>query len=332
MAKVTMESIAAELGISKNTVSRALRGLSGVSDEVRRKITARAEGHGYKIKNKSTVMRHITMIHLKSLKQDNFFWPSVLSGIMNFAADRGISIRAVTVESGKDYRNSVLSVKSQQCDGIVIVNDIDDECLKLLAATGLPMVAVDYFNDSIECDYVISANRNGVYKALSYFISCNHKKIGYIGNKNWRFSYQARYDAYRYYMNEFGLPIDENYVWLKGDYNDLSYFQKKIDKTLIKDDAPTAWLCVNDVMATDFSNALNEAGYTVPDDFSLIGFDNSTYPGAQSLTTLEIQMKALGQRAVEQLLLRMDNPKKPYETLSINANLIIRNSVKNIEH
>ena len=330
MSKVTMDSIAAELGISKNTVSRALRGLSGVSDTVRRKIITQAENSGYKMRSKPTAMLQITMVHDRSLRDDNFFWPSVLSGIMNYAADQGISLRAVTVESGKDNRNAILSIKNQKCDGLLVVNDIDENFLKNLSESKLPMVIADYYNETIDCDYVISANRNGIYKALTYLVSCNHKKIGFLGNKNWRFSYQARYDAFCYYMNMYDLPIDDKNVWLDPGYSDYEYLRNKIRQNIKTDDAATAWICINDVMAVDLITVLKEEGFNIPDDVSIVGFDNTTNPGTQSLTTLEVQVKALGQRAIEQLIRRIESPEKPYETLSVNTNLIIRDSVKRL--
>ena len=330
MSKITLDMIAAELGISKNTVSRALRGLSGVSDNVRNKIIAQAESSGYKTKAKlvSRKVLYITMVHNRSLREDNFFWPSFLSGIMNFAADQGISIGVVTVESGKDNSSSLMSIQKQECDGVLVVSDIDDSCLKRLSEMRLPMVAVDYYNETIDCDYIISANRNGIYKALSYLIECNHKRIGFIGNKNWRYSYQARYDAYLYYMNYYKLPVNENYIWLDLGYGDETYLRDKIKKYMPADDAATAWICIHDLMAVDLSTAMQKEGYNVPDDVSIIGFDNSTFPGAQVLTTLEVKVKSLGQRAIEQLLLRIESPVKPYETLSVNTTLIVRDSVK----
>jgi DNA-binding LacI/PurR family transcriptional regulator len=328
MSKVTMDTIASELGISKNTVSRALRGLSGVSDSVRKKIIAQAENSGYIVKHKMAALLQIVMVHRKALMEDIFFWPSVLSGIMNFAADQGVSIRVVTVDSDNDGRNSLLSINNQKCDGLLVVNDIDDNTLLQMADLKLPMVVVDYYSDLVDCDFVLTANQNGIYKALTNLIENNHTKIGFLGNIDWRFSYRVRYEAFCYYMNKLGLPTTEKYHWLDAGYNDHSYFYKKVKQLMPDDNAPTAWICVNDVMAVDLAHVLKKEGYNVPDDVSIIGFDNSTYPGAQYLTTLEVQVKSLGQRAIEQLLLRIESPDKPHETLSINTSLIVRSSVR----
>jgi len=325
-----MSDIASELNISKNTVSRALRGLSGVSDSVRKKILAQAESSGYKVKIKENTLLHIVMVHMEALLDDNFFWPKVLSGIMNFAANQGISIRVVTVDSNKDNTASIMSIDNQKCDGILAINDLDDRTLRQLSELKLPLVVIDYFSDIINCDFVVTANRIGIHKVLSHLIENNHKRIGFIGNINWRYSFQERFDAFRSYMAKCNLPVDNDYVWLDSEYKDLSYFRKKIKQFLPSENAVTAWVCVNDVMAVDLINALKENGYKIPDDFSVVGFDNIAYPGTQVLTTLEVQIKSLGQRAIEQLMCRIEFPEKAHEILCIDTKLIIRDSVKKL--
>jgi len=328
MSKITMDKIAAELGISKNTVSRALRGLSGVSDSVREQIITQAEDMGYRLKLKQSSILNIIMVHRKALMDDIFFWPSVLSGIMNFAADQGVSIRVVTVDNGKEGGKSLSPISAQKCDGLLVVGDIDEDSLYQLSGMRMPMVAVDYFSELVDCDYILSENKNGIYKALKHLIDNNHTKIGFIGNADWRYSFKIRYEAFRYYMEQFGLPINEDHIWMDPSYTNYTYFREKIRLFKDADEAATAWVCINDVMAADFAHVLQEEGYSIPDDVSIIGFDNSPYPGAQILTTLEVQVKALGQRAIEQLLFRIDAPDKPNEILSINTTLVIRDSVK----
>ena len=337
MSKVTMESIAIELGISKNTVSRALRGLSGVSEDVRQKIVTLAEDSGYKIKSETGTLYHIVMVHRKVLAEDLTFWPVVLSGIMTFAADKGISIRVITIDSenGNGNNSQLQSIKSQKCDGLLVVSDIDDKSLHTLTEFNLPMVVVDYHSDIFDCDYVVTANRKGIFKALSHLVENNHTKIGFVGNKADRYSYRERYHAYRYYMQEFGLLVDDRNVWLDVGYHEYDFYKRKIDELGNKElnhncNLATAYLCVNDAMAVDFAIALGEYGYHVPDDISIVGFDNIGYPGGRLFTTLDVKKQAMGKRAVEQLLAKISNPEKTFETISINTELITRDTVKKL--
>jgi len=330
-----MESIAIELGVSKNTVSRALRGLSGVSDDVRQKVVTLAENSGYQVKVRNDPLYNIVMVHRKILTEDLTFWPVVLSGIMTFAADKGISIRVITIDNENSNGSQLKAIKEQNCDGFLAVSDMDDKILRQLAEINLPTVVVDYHSDVADFDYVITANRNGIFKAISHLAENNHTRIGFIGNKANRYSYRMRYAAYRFYMEEFGFSIDEENIWPDVEYNDYDFFRKKIDEltdgeSKDKSKLATAYLCVNDVVAVDFAHVLKERGYAIPGDISIIGFDNIVYPGGKLFTTLDVKKPDLGKRAVEQLLARISNPSKAFETVSITTTLIQRDSVKKL--
>ncbi|AEM77888.1 substrate-binding domain-containing protein [Thermoanaerobacter wiegelii] len=185
-------------------------------------------------------------------------------------------------------------------------------------------------------DYINSANEKGVYDAINYLIQNGHKKIGFIGNNEWSYSFKKRYQAYIMYMEEFKIQIDEKFVWLdinlKGPnfLEDMDYFKKKID---VNDtDFPTAWICANDKIALAFMRSLSELNIKVPEDVSVIGFDNIdistiSYP---ALTTINVPKQQLGVKAIQQLLYRLESPTKIYEDIKLSTNLVIRNSVKSI--
>ena len=330
MSKVTMDALAAELGISKNTVSRALRDLPGVSDDMRQRIFKLAGDSGYKLKSKEKLLLHVVMIYRKRLADDMLFWPSVIGGIMDYAADRNISIRTVTVDSNSTGSSLISAVSEQKCDGLLVVNDIDDAILSQLAGLQLPMVVVDYHSNAVDCDYVNTDNKKGIYKALSHLIDNNHRKLGFIGNADHLFSFRERFGAFRYYMRKNNLPLDERFIWLDSTYEDYTYLRDKIDLLKNCGDPATAFICVNDVMAAIFAQVLGECGYKIPEDVSIVGFDNISFPIGAVFTTVEVQKRILGQRALEQLLLRVKLPEKPYETLHINTTLVIRGSVKRL--
>ena len=330
MPKVTMDSLAASLGVSKNTVSRALRGLSGVSDEMRTQIIALADEMGYKMKAKENPLLHVVMIYRKSLTDDVFFWPGVLGGIMDCAADKGISIRALTADTNGNAASLSLALREQKCDGLLIVNDIEDNTLRQLAGLKLPMVVVDYHTDSIDCDYVNTDNQNGIRQAIAHLVAHHHHRIGFISNADRLYSFEERLAAFRHHMGKQALTVDERFIWLDAGYEDYVYLKEKIRLLETADTPPTAFICVNDVMAANFTRALADTGRCVPDDISIIGFDNSTLPGGTAFTTLEVQRRALGLRSLEQLMLRIAAPDRPFETLHINTTLIVRDSVKDV--
>lgn len=336
MGKVTLQDIAEVVGVSKNTVSKALRGLDGVSDEVRKKILSTATKMGYQIKN-SHKMLNVAVLCREDFLVESTFWANVLLGIQNAARSNNIalSVTAVDIE-GEENLDIPSTINKDLTNGIVIVGTLNNKFIKKIKDLEIPLVIVDHYSEEINSDYINSANEKGIYDAINYLIQNGHKKIGFIGNNEWSYSFKKRYQAYIMYMEEFKIQIDDKFVWLdinlKGPnfLEDMDYFKKKIN---VNDtDFPTAWICANDKIALAFMRSLSELNIKVPEDVSVIGFDNIemgsiSYP---PLTTINVPKQQLGVKAIQQLVYRINNPEKIYEDIRLNTNLIVRGSVKKI--
>lgn len=335
LGKVTLEMIANELSTSKNTVSKALRGLPGVSEELRQKIIKFAEDAGY---IKSTVNLtnndmpvHITLVCRKSFFSEPSFWSQVFYGIWDFSGHNNISIRTVTIDMDNEDSLLVASASiSNPCDGYVIVGTISDELIQKISETSLPMVVVDNYYNDIECDYINTANGRGIYKAVKHLYLNNHKNIGFINNTEGAYSFTQRYEAFLKHMELFRLTVDSRFIWHDAVYIDTQYYVEKIKALRSLPNFPTAWVCVNDNTALAFFNALKELKIKVPDDISIIGFDNISGIFAPFLTTIDVPQKAIGWRALEQLIHRIKNPGEPYVSIQINTSLVERSSVKRL--
>ncbi|HHU77417.1 MAG TPA: LacI family transcriptional regulator [Clostridiales bacterium] len=336
MKKVTLQDIANELNTSKNTVSKALRGLPGVSDRLRQRIIKYANEMGY-VNNslkKSQIddQINVTMVCRKDFFTQPSFWSQVFYGIMECSGRNNVSIKTITVNSENEGSSfSTLISSGASCDGFLVVGTISDDLLTKVKKMHLPMVVVDYYNNDIECDYVNSANSRGIYKTIRYLIQNNHKRIGFISNREGAYSFNQRYEAYLKYMKTFLLPVKEEYVWLDAVYSDTKYYTEKLRELYDQPDFPTAWICVNDNTALAFHNALRKMNIKVPDDVSLVGFDNVTSVFSPFLTTINVPQKEMGERAMEQLIFRIKNPDEPFVSIQINTTLIERSSVKRYE-
>jgi len=339
MKKVTLNDIAVKLNISKNTVSKALRGLPGVSDEMRKKIIDLAREMGYTKGNISSSYStnakpiNINLICRKSFFDEPTFWSHVFYGIWNFSGKNNISIRTVTVEPATENSPSTISsILNTNCHGYLIVGTISDEVLRKIVATQAPVVVVDYYNRDIECDYINSANDNGIYKAIKYLYSKNHKKIGFINNAEGAYTFNERYNAFIKYMQLFNLPINDYFIWHDATYINTDYYIEKFNKLHNLPDFPTAWVCVNDNTALTFYKALQILGIKVPEEISIIGFDNISISNVYDpfLTTIDVPQIAMGQLAIQQLLYRIDHPHEPFLNIELNTRLIERKSVKNL--
>lgn len=337
MKKVTLQDIAEVIGVSKNTVSKALRGAEGVSAEMRNRILETAMKMGYKkIKDIPNKILNVTILCREDFLVESTFWSNVLYGIENAARNNNLKLSITGIdEEGEENLSIPSTITKDTTNGIIIVGTLNDEFIKKIKATKIPFVAVDYYSNGIDCDYINTANENGMYKAVKYLYDNGHRKIGFIGNNEWAFSFRERYYAYVRTMEDLDLSIDEDYVWLdinlKGAefFKDPDYFKRKIT---VAEKFPTGWVCANDKIALAFMRSLEDLGVKVPDDVSIVGFDNiemSAY-SHPALTTVDIPKSSLGEKAVNQLLYRMNNLDKPYEDIRLYTKLVVRNSVKSI--
>jgi DNA-binding LacI/PurR family transcriptional regulator len=129
------------------------------------------------------------------------------------------------------------------------------------------------------------------------------------------------------------LELDNDYIWLdiklkEVDFaNNMMYFKEKIK---YNDDFPTAWVCSNDKIAFAFIKGLRDIGINVPREVSVIGFDNIEIAGIfhPALTTVNVHKRAMGEKALDQLLFRISNKNEPYEFIEIDTNLVVRDSTE----
>jgi len=332
MKKITLESIAQELGTTRNTVSKALRGMPGVGEELRGRVIGLAEEYGYKRKGRQPEqeLTQVTIITNDRLMDDRFFWPTVLSGIFEYATQYHVGIRTVIVDMLRDDMQYFPPLQEKYCDGILVIGTIPDALFMRVARLGIPIVAMDHYSARVECDYVNVANQDGARKAMEFLAGHGHRKIGFINHMSapYTHSFTQRYQGYCSEMEKRGLPIEPHFIWPDSRYEDNQYYRDQLDMLAAYGDAPTAWMCANDLTAYNFCAVLAERGLRVPHDVSVVGFDNVKDFFQSELTTLEIPQKAMGRRALQRLMYRLRHPDEPYESIEIFTRLIDRGSVR----
>jgi DNA-binding LacI/PurR family transcriptional regulator len=337
MKKVTMDVLAKELGTTKNTVSKALRGASGVGEELRTRILALAEEYGYSKgplpASASKTPVAITMVWREHHFRDAYFWSNVCSGVLEKASENSISINTVIVEKMKDDIRQLPAFQSSYCQGALMMGDPTPGFLEKLMSMGIPVVGVDCSSDSIDCDFVNTDNKKGIKVAMRHLAEMGHRKIGFVNNKAAvrTYSFQQRFEAFLEGMREMGAPVDKRFIWPDSSYDSNTYLMNQARLLEAIGEAPTAWVCVNDLTGRNLHAVLTECGYRIPEDMSIIGFDNISFPFGPYLTTIDAPQKAIGQRALAQLLHRIENPNEPYESIFLNATLVDRETVRNIK-
>ncbi|AEM77580.1 MULTISPECIES: LacI family DNA-binding transcriptional regulator [Thermoanaerobacter] len=342
--KVTMKDIAERLNLSINAVSLALNDKVGVSEETRKIVLKTADEMGYFDENPSFIaknhFRNICLLIEERNFRDTHFYTKVILGIENEAKKNNYDI-LVNFMNQDDFQVPS-SVETRKVSGILVVGTIKDEHLEKLLKYDIPTVLVDHASFTISTDAVLTQNMPGSYMATQYLIRKGHTQIGFFGEIDFSLSFKERWLGFNEAMRNAGLNVDpifnvnpgycvigqvEQYV-LSKNYKEVANIISKLDKL------PTAWVCSNDSAAITLYNALSILGIKVPDDISVVGFDDIDICNIVTphLTTIRINKELMGAKAVKRLLWRMENPKEPCDHIRMEVKLIERESVREVRN
>ncbi|MBB5195058.1 LacI family DNA-binding transcriptional regulator [Anaerocolumna cellulosilytica] len=331
--KVKMADIANELKVSIVTISKALSGQKGVSEEMRKKIVVLAEQMGYKQyapdKNKADKSYNLGILVPGRYfgKYVSFYWQ-----LYQEVATKAVQKQCFTmleVISTEDEENSQipLLVKEQKVDGIILMGQPEQSYLKnLIAESNIPLVCLDFFDQAAPCDAVISDGFYGTYMLTNHLFQEGHKEIAYVGTLMYSSSITDRYLGYYKAMMEHGRKVTEDCVFNDRDWEtgDVEGYQMKFP-----DKMPTAFVCNSDLAAFVLIKALRLRGYRVPEDVSVVGFDNYLYPGIcdVGITSYDVNVKEMADRSLELIIDRIGNKTVKYSVNVISGNPVYKDSV-----
>lgn len=334
--KVTMKDIAEKLNMSINAVSLALNNKAGVSESTRQQVLKAADELEYLDTHPTFVKRNqlnniCMMIEEKNFR-DTRFYSRVIIGIEDEAKKNGYDVIANFI----DNNNYIIptSVTQGKAAGIIILGSVQDEYLSRAVSYGIPLVVVDHASFSIDTDAILTQNTPGAYVAAKYIIENGHKEIGFFGEKYFTLSFNERWIGFCEAMRRHGLPVKEEFCFtnsieeyaVRNDYQPVAEVLKGLNKF------PTAWVCANDSAAIILISALNSLGYDVPNDVSIIGFDDIDLCKiiTPNLTTIRVEKELMGVNAVRSLLSRMEKRDNPNWHMRMPVRLIERRSVKKL--
>lgn len=327
--KVVMQDIADRLKLSKNSVSQALSGKDGVSEETRRLIIETADAMGYRYDKKPSVssqgpVRTVGLIASDFAFSMKFFGEIYLA-IEREAKNHGINllIQSITPEM-KEQLLLPSFIEDNQVDGILILSHISTAYISNVIAQGIPTVLIDHHHPLLQADAVLTNNRFSAYIAVKHLLDLGHRDIGILGNVAISPSYQERWEGYMLAMREHGLEPSEARM-LVHTVEEEEVISQAMHRVT---EQPSAWFCLNDGFAFYVSSALRELGHKVPDEISICGFDNSHYSQMASpkITTMEVDLPLFAHKAFDQLLWRINNPDEAYQEILLPTHLIERES------
>ena len=335
--KVSLQTIADELGISKYSVSLALNNKPGVSDELRQKIFEIARDMKYeKIKRKPPDKNlNIVVIIPEYIRMDTYFYSVIYWAIENCIQSKGHTAILTSISKEME-RELVLPGYFDELDiaGVLVVGVLSEGYIKKIQNTRLPMVSVDQYYDTINIDSVGTANEEGAYQVVEYLVKNGHTDIGFIGSIDVTSSIYERWCGYMKAMSAHKLKINmEHCVLAASPLETLFGVQEELETHIAKlASFPTAWFCAGDRMAINLINILKKRGIRVPEDISVVGFDNQeiSWTNVPALTTYNVKRTEMGRLAVERILEKIESSVGYTTRIALHGEVIAIDSVKEL--
>lgn len=345
--KVTIQDIANELQLSRNTVSKAINNTGVLADATREKILRKAAEMGYKqfaylpLFQEDTAKaaehsilpsdkREIAMLTTQFLSSSHF--SSMMLDRFQSEIDHlhsGMTIHRISPIELKE-KKLPSSLNIERTAGIICIEVFDYDYAQMLCDLDVPLLFVDTpvmdMRPPLKADRLYMENRIEVQNAVAHMVQRGKKRISFAGDKNHCQSFFERYMAYKDAVEYFGLTEGLSTCAMPSgqqNYPVSLYETIRRFKTM-----PDAFVCANDFVAMDLVKALNELGYSVPDDIWVCGFDDSQEASyfAPRLTSIHIHGQIMGYTAANLLMTRIEEPSLNYRTVYTETNLILRES------
>lgn len=341
--KVTMKEIAAQLGISINAVSLALNNKPGVSDEMRKKILKTADELGY-LEKKAKFIRTFSCSNLCVMMQqiysmDMNFYSKILYSVVEEAKKRGFDTLMNFFNDSEPVIPNCIA--EHRVAGIIVIGKISDRYIEMLRTYRLPIVLVDHASLIHRVDSILTDNKLGGFMVTKYLIEKGFRKIGFFGDLDYSISIKERFFGFKEAVSggEFYRAFDDSVDAYVHRYSITANIEaavldndhRKIVQLLTHArELPQAFVCSNDRAAILLLVALQIMRYRVPEDISLVGFDNIDMCERVNpkLTTVNVNKEIMGKRAVQRMKHLLDHHSSAPENTVMSVELIERDSVK----
>jgi len=334
--KVTIYDVAKRAGVSISTASKALNDRKDVGEGTKIKIREIAKELNYEPSHfaRALAMRKTENIGVLTVRYygtpvlTNPFYSKIIEGIEEQLINNNLNLLTNVLRKEQIETFEIPKmVKEKNVDGLILLGYMPEDFVDMVAGRGLPVVAVDNNIKNASISSIVMDDTAGAHAAVSYLIKTGHKRIGYISGPSKRHSFKRRGEGYRQALADAGLGVDERFVIFNETEEPGFAWMKKI---LDYPEKPDAIFFCNDVSAIFAINMLKEAGLKVPDDISVIGFDNIELGQhfIPSISTVDIDKEKMGMKAVDMLLDRISKKSSEPERLVFPVSLIIRDSVK----
>lgn len=331
--KVTAKQISEQLGISAAAVSMALNNKPGVSMEMRHQIIDVATQMGYdfsRIDKKNYKSNTIAFIFFhKNFVFDTPFFTALATSVENVIKEHGYQLYALHIHDLDDIHEKIKSLESYNFEGILLLGTtMSRDDFEPFNHINIPLVLLDSYFPNIQADCVTINNVDSAQTATDYLIKKKHQQPGYLHSTQDIVNFTERSLGFYNAVRKNALPISKSIVHeispsLDGAYADMMEILER------KEPIAFCYFADNDEIAIGAMRAFKEKGYKIPEDVSIIGFDNIPYATyvEPSLTTIDVPKAYMGVVAAKRLISAIQDKDEYHIKIEINTNLIHRNSL-----
>ncbi len=322
MKHVTLAHIAAELGISKYSVSRALSGKPGVSEDTRRKVLSTARALGYDHASLAPSLPRIVLLIPHQDLDDMEFWMGVTRGASMEAEALGYTFVTRPLENPPSHHPAALD----KVGGVIVAGSRARPALEPYLDASLPAVLVTYARPLEPHDAVHPADWEGGQAVAEHLVQLGHKHLAYVTEAPDKPSFAGRARGFREAASRFA-DVEARELHIDADEPGVS-FERAYRRLASQGQGPTGILTSTDGIAFAVVWALGRMGLDVPHDVSLVGFNDATASVrfVPKLTTLRIPTQDLGRAAMRFLHERIADPGRPPRRLQLAPEFILRDS------
>lgn len=329
-SKITIAEVAHAAGVSTATVSRVLSGAGGITDELKGRVLVQVERLGYTLKEKHARRARPGMLAILTRDVVDAFFTQVIAGILDQTGDQDFLTTVIC--TGDSHPRQMAIIKQLGQYGLVGIIAAGvylqaEEWIEIQQSLNAPVVVMNTLVNhpkiaSIAVDFEGAARR-----AVQYLLDLGHTRIAYLGNYEYEFS-AAELNGVKTALAQAGMPYPEEYRFSVPHTPEGA--SQGISRMMMLPSArrPTAILAFDDELAIHTLSSLRYYGLRVPEDMSLVGFDNipmaaHTYP---PLTTVDVPKYRIGRQAVLLLNKLLDNEGDGLGYTVINCSLLVRGS------
>ncbi len=330
---VSMKDIAEQLGVSVVTVSKALSNKEGVGVTLRAQIIDKANALGYRYMPQAKAALPagytvgVLVAHRFLGPSNGFYWDMYQNVLQQFSRQQSCAI----MEEVQPEQESACSLPNllagRSIDGLILLGQLSRPYIDKLLRLGIPTLFLDFYDRRSPVDAVITDNIFGSCGMTNYLIENGHERVAFVGNIRNTSSILDRYVGYCKALLEAGLPIRSDWLIPDRDENGQIF-----DTFALPSDMPTAFVCNCDETAYRLMQDLHSRGIRVPEDVSLVGFDNYILSSIATppITTMEVDMRGMAELAVKSILKKIANPGVVIGRRMVDGRIIQRKSVRKL--